>query len=208
MAQPAVNQHKLIWLQVLAANTKKAHKLCQAEDLSSFGYFQRSTVREHLVFAARTSSERTEKGSRIKIALKEVPFNLHIYRRVDGLTGVAITDQNYPERVAQTLITKLTSAFEKQHGNNWKKANKDETLQFPQIDSLLKEYANPNKADKMMAVQQNLDEIKEIMHKNIEDILARGETLDDLLAKSDDIGEVSKMFHSQAKKNNQCCQLY
>ena len=32
--------------------------------------------------------------------------------------------------------------------------------------------------------------------------------MDDLLAKSDDIGEVSKMFHSQAKKNNQwyvCC---
>ena len=58
----------------------------------------------------------------------------------------------------------------KKYGNNWKKTNKDETLQFPQIESLLKEYANPNKADKMMAVQQNLDEIKEIMHKNIEDV--------------------------------------
>jgi len=133
---------------------------------------------------------------------------LHIHRRVDGLTGVAITDRYYPERVAQTLITKMTTEFERKYGNNWKKAKRDEALQFPQIEALLKEYKNPNQADKMMAVQQNLDEIKEIMHKNIEDILVRGETLDDLLAKSDDIGEVSKMFHSQAKKNNQCCQLY
>ena len=170
MAQPAANQHKLIWLQVLAANNKKAHRLCTSEDLSSFGYFQRSMVREHLIFATRTSSERCEKGSRVKIALKEVPYNLHVYRRVDGLTGVAITDQGYPERVAQTLITKLTSGFEKKYGNNWKKTQKDEAMQYPQIESLRKEYANPNKADKMMAVQQNLDEIKGIMHKNIEDV--------------------------------------
>merc|ERR1712083_63082 len=153
-------------------------------------------------------SERCPKGSRVTISLKEVPYVLHVYRRVDGLTGVAISDQAYPERVAQTLITKLTAGFEKKHGNNWKKTAKDTVLQYPQIESLIKEYANPNKADKMMAVQQNLDEIKGIMHKNLEDILARGETLDDLLAKSDDIGEVSKMFHSKAKKNNQCCQLY
>ena len=121
MAQEANNSHKLIWLQVLAANNKKAYNLCTAEDLLSFGYFQRSTAREHLVFASRTSSERCPKGSRVTIALKEVPFTLHVYRRVDGLCGVTITDQAYSERVAQTLITKLLSGFEKKHGNNWKK---------------------------------------------------------------------------------------
>eukprot|EP01083_Nonionella_stella_P252908 870859_1 len=209
MAQPKqVNNHKLIWLQVLACNDKKAHQLVTAEDLYSFGYFQRSTVREHLVFASRTTAERTPKGSRVTISLKEVPYTLHVYRRVDGLTGVAITDQAYSERVAQTLVTKLSSGFEKKFGNQWKKVNRDESFNYPQIKALLLEYANPNQADKMLAVQQNLDQIKHIMHKNIEDILERGETLDNLLQKSDDIGEVSKMFHSKAKKNNQCCQLY
>eukprot|EP00484_Ammonia_sp_Unknown_P014803 CAMPEP_0197072902 /NCGR_PEP_ID=MMETSP1384-20130603/210331_1 /TAXON_ID=29189 /ORGANISM="Ammonia sp." /LENGTH=208 /DNA_ID=CAMNT_0042511723 /DNA_START=93 /DNA_END=719 /DNA_ORIENTATION=+ len=208
MAQPKANPHKLIWLQVMAATDKKAYSLCTAEDLSSFGYFQRSSVREHLVFASRTSAERCPKGSRVTISLKEVPYILHVYRRVDGLCGIAITDQAYSERVAQTLVTKLTAGFEKQFGNNWKKVAQDEVFNYPQINQLLQEYVNPNQADKMMAVQQNLDEIKQIMHKNIEDILERGETLDNLLQKSDDIGEVSKMFHSKAKKNNQCCQLY
>ena len=208
MAQPAVNQHKLLWLQVLVANNKKVFKLCHAKDLSSFGYFQRSTVEELLVFATRTTSERAANGSRIKIALKEVPFNLHLYRRVDGLIGVAITDQNYPERVAQTLVTKLTSGFERKYESSWKKINQDKALHFPQIDSLMKEYANPNEADKMTALQQTLDEIKEIMHKNIEDMMERGEKLNELAVKSDDIGNVSQMFLKDTKRMNQCCQLY
>eukprot|EP00483_Globobulimina_turgida_P000626 UN00626 len=208
MAQPREVNHKLIWLQVMSAKDKKAYSLVTAEDLYSFGYFQRGSVREHLVFASRTSAERCQKGSRVTISLKEVPYILHVYRRVDGLCGIAITDQAYSDRVAQTLVTKLTSGFEKKFGNNWKKVNNDEKMSYPQISALLLEYANPNKADKMLAVQQNLDQIKQIMHKNIEDILERGETLDNLLQKSDDIGEVSKMFHSKAKKNNQCCQLY
>mmetsp|Transcript_21604 Transcript_21604/g.34685 ORF Transcript_21604/g.34685 Transcript_21604/m.34685 type:complete len:211 (+) Transcript_21604:56-688(+) len=210
MAAPRAvpNPHKLIWLQIMSTVDNKAYSLCSAEDLSSFGYFQRSTVREHLVFATRTSSERCPKGSRITISLKEVPYLLHIYRRVDGLCGIAITDQAYSERVAQTLVTKLAAGFEKQFGNQWKKTNADQAYNYAPMQGLLQEYANPNQADKMSAVQQNLEQIQQIMHKNIEDILARGETLDNLLEKSSDIGEVSKMFHKKAKKNNQCCQLY
>ena len=170
MAQPKVNSHKLIWLQVMATKDKKGYSLSTAEDLSSFGYFQRGSVREHLVFASRTSAERCQKGSRVTISLKEVPYILHVYRRVDGLTGIAITDQAYSERVAQTLVTKLTSGFEQKYGNSWKKVQKDEAMSYPPISELLKEYANPNEADKMLAVKQNLDEIKQIMHKNIEDV--------------------------------------
>eukprot|EP01084_Bolivina_argentea_P247595 414204_1 len=103
----------------MAGNGKQAYSMTVSEDLSSFGYFQRSSVREHLMFASRTSAERCEKGSRVTISLKEVPYTLHVYRRVDGLTGVAVTDQNYPERVAQTLISKLLGQFEKKYGNNW-----------------------------------------------------------------------------------------
>ena len=169
--------HKLIWLQTLAANTNKAYSMSVAEDLSSFGYFQRSTVREHLMFASRTSSERCEKGSRVTISLKEVPFVLHVYRKVDGLTGVAVTDQSYSERVAQSLITKMLGQFEKKYGNNWKKCIRDTPHPFEPIKGFLKEYADPNKADKMSAVQENLDQIKSIMHKNIEDVKFYNSTL-------------------------------
>lgn len=43
-------------------------------------------------------------------------------------------------------------------------------MQFEKIGELLKEYQNPEKADKMLKLQKNLDEIKDIMHKNIEEV--------------------------------------
>ena len=131
-----------------------------------------------------------------------------MYRRSDGLSGVVIANNDYPERVAHTLISKLLLEFEKIYKNKWKSVNKDETYVFSNMSSMLKEYQNPEKADKLLKLQNNLDSVKDIMHKNIEQVLRRGEKLDDLLDKSQDIGELSKMFHNKAKKNNQCCTWY
>ena len=56
-----------------------------------------------------------------------------------------------------------------------------------------------------MRIQQNLDEVKDIMQKNIDDVLKRGETIDSLMAKSDDLSGASVQFAKMARKNNQCC---
>jgi hypothetical protein len=39
----------------------------------------------------------------------------------------------------------------------------------------------------------------------MEGLLKRGEKLDDLVQKSDELSTQSKMFYKTAKKNNQCC---
>ena len=58
-----------------------------------------------------------------------------------------------------------------------KKCIRDTPHPFEPIKGFLKEYADPNKADKMSAVQENLDQIKSIMHKNIEDVKFYNSTL-------------------------------
>jgi hypothetical protein len=40
------------------------HCLANAQDLSAFGYFQRSTVKEMLLFVSRTIVKRTQPGQR------------------------------------------------------------------------------------------------------------------------------------------------
>lgn len=45
-------------------NTKPAHELCAVKDLSSFSYFQRSTVGEFLTMFSGTVAERTGPASR------------------------------------------------------------------------------------------------------------------------------------------------
>ena len=54
-------------------------------------------------------------------------------------------------------------------------------------------------------VQDELDETMNIMRGTIDTLLQRGESLDTLVAKSDGLSAQSKMFYTQAKKQNSCC---
>lgn len=60
-------------------------------------------------------------------------------------------------------------------------------------------------ADKLTKIQQDLDETKIILHKTIESVLDRGEKLDHLVDKSNDLSLASQMFYKQARKTNSCC---
>jgi synaptobrevin homolog YKT6 len=56
-------------------------------------------------------------------------------------------------------------------------------------------------------IQKELDETKIVLHKTIESVLERGEKIDSLVAKSDGLSAQSKMFYTQAKKQNSCCAI-
>ena len=65
---------------------------------------------------------------------------------------------------------------------------------------------DPRKADKLTAIQTQLDEVKDVMHVNIEQLMQRGETLDSLMDKSQDLSQASVHFYQQSKRANSCCQ--
>ena len=44
-----------------------------------------------------------------------------------------------------------------------------------------------------------------MLHKTIDNLLERGEKLDSLVERSDDLSKQSKMFYKQARKTNSCC---
>lgn len=57
-------------------------------------------------------------------------------------------------------------------------------------------------------VLKTLDETKAVLHQTIDQVLARGEKLDDLVHKSARLSETSKMFYTQAQKHNSFCHRY
>lgn len=73
------------------------------------------------------------------------------------------------------------------------------------LNTAIQEYQDPSKADKISAIQKELDETTAVLSKTIENVLERGEKLDDLVAKSSDLSTQSKVFYKQAKKTNSCC---
>lgn len=108
-------------------------------------------------------------------------------------------------------------------------ADRKPPVSFGPGDALLKEYQNPTEADKLMRISKDLDEVsksearffcnfaiacsqiecrlqtREIMILNIQQLLKRGEHLDDLMTKTDDLSKASEQFFRQAKSNNSCC---
>ncbi|XDV54802.1 hypothetical protein PO909_023013 [Leuciscus waleckii] len=164
------NTMKLYSLSILYKGSTKSNLLKAAYDLSSFSFFQRSSVQEFMTFTSALIVERSALGSRASV--KEQEYLCHVYVRNDNLGGVVIADSEYPSRVCFTLLDK-----------------------------------NPREADAMTKVQAELDETKIILHSTMESLLERGEKLDDLVQKSEHLGNQSKAFYKTARKQNSCCEV-
>lgn len=132
----------------------------------------------------------------------------HVYARSEGIAGVIISDKEYPVRVAFSLLNKILDEYLVKYPvkviDNATQANAS-TTDFPELKTYLSKYQDPQNADTIMKVQQELDETKIVLHKTIESVLARGEKLDSLVDKSEALSETSRIFYKQAKKTNSCC---
>lgn len=166
-----------------------------------------STIKESITFACRTVVSRTERGHRSTITMKDLPFDVHCHVRSDGLACCVIASQAYPQRVAFGLAFNTMTFFDAKIGEKWKSVQRDLFLDPEQMKKDLDLFQDP-KNDKMCKIQADLDGIKDIMRQNIEEILKRGETLDDLLAKSTDLSESSKQFYEKSSDMNSCWKRY
>merc|ERR1719183_2025321 len=80
-------------------------------DLSSFSFFHRKTVTEHIKFHSRTIAARTERGQRQTISFEEVGM-CHVYVAPNGLGLVVFSDKEYPMRVAFQMLSEVARVFQ------------------------------------------------------------------------------------------------
>ncbi|PWA90529.1 SNARE-like superfamily protein [Artemisia annua] len=178
--------------------------LANSTDVSHFGYFQRSSVKEFIVFVGRTVAKRTPPNQRQSVQHEE--YKVHSYNR-NGLCALGFMDDHYPVRSAFSLLNQVLDEYQKNFGDSWKGAQADSTQPWPYLDEALTRFQDPAQADKLLKIQRELDETKIILHKTIDSVLERGEKLDSLVEKSSDLSTASQMFYKQAKKTNQCCTI-
>ena len=180
--------------------------LSSAYDLSSFGFFQRGTVKDMCIFISRTLVERTALGLRQSVQNQE--YMCHVYLRGDGLGGVIICDMEYPGRVAFTVLNKILNSFDDEFQQGWKAAGiAENSLNLKNFDAMIKEFQDPSAADKLTKIERDLDETKIVLHNTIDSMLQRGEKLDQLVDRSTDLSRQSKVFYKQAKRQNSCCSI-
>ena len=201
---------KLFSIMILDKGTHTAHCLKVVYDLSSFGYFKRGTIQDFINMTSRLLVERTQIGQRQSV--KEKEYICHVFVRNDNLAAVCFSDEEYPQKVIHTILTKILEDFTilipsippfvARHF--WPEPKKIKDFDGV-LENYLKKYQNPSEADVMMKLQAEIDETKIILHRTMEDLLGRGEKLDDLVEKSAYLKDSSKFFYKTAKKTNSCC---
>ncbi|KAK7052389.1 snare protein [Favolaschia claudopus] len=195
---------KIFSISVLQTPSSGASTLlANANDLSSFSFYQKGSVGEFMTFFSKTVAERTPQGQRQSV--QENNYTAHVYNRggTEQLSAVIITDQEYPVRPAFSLLTKVLDDFKSQVPQD--KWDNPANISFPELATYLSRYQDPRQADTIMRVQAELDETKIVLHKTIESVLQRGEKLDTLVDRSNHLSAQSKMFYKTAKKQNSCC---
>jgi len=182
---------------------KTPNLLASVYELSSFGYFQRGSVREVALFVSREVVQRSKRGERQSITHQG--YLCHVYVHPRGIGCAALTDVEYPQRVAFSLIQQAVESFLKDYELTFEVHTTDQDLRVPGLEALIQKYQDPQKADPVMKIQKDLEETKQILVKSIDQVLERGEKLETLAAKSNDLSFQSKAFMTNAEKMNKCC---
>lgn len=194
---------KLYAISIFYKTQSEAKILKSHYDLQSFSFFQRGSVQEFIQFASKTITERTSPSTRQSV--KQDVYMCHVYVRSDNLAAVLIADHEYPGRVAHTLLTKIMDDFAaKVSADQWPNGT-EQSISFTQLPAYLTKYQDPREADPLTKMQNDLDETKIILRNTIEQVLIRGEKLDDLVSQSEELSAQSKAFYKTAKKTNSCC---
>ncbi|KAK4954106.1 palmitoyltransferase [Elasticomyces elasticus] len=194
---------KILYIGILKNEEKPAIELCAERDLSSYSRFTRTSVGEFMSLFSKTVAERTRAGQRQDV--EEQSYTFHAYGRSEGVAGIIISDQEYPALVAHQLLSKILDEFLSKYPRSAFAGSRAGELVYPQLKEYIVKYQDPHQADSIMKIQKELDETKIVLHKTIESVLERGEKIDSLVAKSDGLSAQSKMFYTQAKKQNSCC---
>lgn len=175
-------------------------------DVSSFGFFEKSAVKETFKFVARNSLQSLELGSRHVVTHDKY----HCYILMSdkkGLGVFAYCDEDYPRRLAFVFLAKAMALFDSEVNDAWMKMKSDENIPVPAIKALWLDFQDPKKVDPLTSAQDTVEKTKLVMHDNIEKLLANQGSMESLVVKSKDLSDQSKMFYKTAKKMNRCCSL-
>jgi synaptobrevin family protein YKT6 len=186
---------KIYAMYVMEKTGDTARVIDSATDFSDVGFFYRGSAVEVCNTIAKGLAA-SPSQDRLTTA-KEQQFMFHKMRNHDIVTIIVAT-QDYPSRVAFGILREIMNEYDACAGIflNGKSSV---------IQRGIREYQQPRNADKITKIMENLQETQTIMTKNLQMALARGETLEQMLAKAEGISDQARMFARQSKKLNRCC---
>ena len=175
---------RLIAIHLYKWKPEDAKLFCSEMQLNDLWFYQRGIAKDLINFNSRTIAGRIPKGSKASITLENDVGKCHCWVTQDGIAATAMTDNEYDERAAYTLLNKLIMDFRAQFQSSGileKDLTKDNPVKFGAMEVYLRDWQNPTEADKLLKIEKELQEVQNIVHQNLQDLLQRGETMDVLM---------------------------
>jgi len=157
-------------------------------NLEKFGIFKRGTIKDFIKGIVREISSNLPRDSQMREVREnqsgKEQFKI-IFQMRDKARVFVITDIEYDSKVAYRLLDKC---FEEQN-----------------YEGLIKEYKEWEDKDQFKKIEDELEKCNVIVMEGLSEILQRGETLNDLVEKSEHLSMQTKILFKTAKKRNSCC---
>lgn len=136
--------------------------------------------------------------------LESGSYEIH-YLKVSLVVYFVICEKGYPRNLAFSYLNDVAQEFEHSHGGECSKPTV-RPYAFVSFDNFLqktkKSYSNKKVQDNLDQLNQEVVGVKQIMSKNIEDLLYRGDSLDKMSDMSANLKESSKKYRKSAHKIN------
>lgn len=137
------------------------------------------------------------------------------YRIEDGVCYMVLCDQCYPKGLAFAFLDDVIQAFQEELKREFGTFSIDyqsriDTIEKPYyfihfdrtIKKLRDEYRETNSSRSLHRLNQSLYHVSGIMQQNINDLLLRGDSLDTVCRKGDDLKVASRRFEGVAASLN------
>ncbi|GAB7340841.1 hypothetical protein MBLNU457_7203t1 [Dothideomycetes sp. NU457] len=140
-----------------------------------------------------------------RAAIETGNYKLHYYRHED-LVFFAITERAFPKELATIYLDDIAQEFLNTHKDTDYRSGSLRPYAFNDFDTFIqrtkKSYENPRASDNLDKVNAQLRETTQIMSKNLEDLLYRGDSLDRMSTMSSDLRDASKKYKRAAVRIN------
>ncbi|PRP80471.1 synaptobrevin domain-containing protein [Planoprotostelium fungivorum] len=167
-----------------------------------------SVVARETIILAEYSSARGNFDQVAKRILEKIPatpdskavyvYERHVFHYMvsNGITFMCMADESFGRRVPFAFLEDLQKRFHSTYGEHAKMAhsyslNSDMSKI---MKSLMEKYSSTTEVDKINKIKNEIDETKNVMVANIEKVLERGERIELLVDKTEDLNRNALQF--------------
>ncbi|SNW62648.1 Synaptobrevin/VAMP-like protein [Orpheovirus IHUMI-LCC2] len=187
--------------------------LSQAYNLSDLYFWARPSAKELLLFTSREIAKRTKKHENQYIKEKDCLCFCYVDERNIGYVVIStigvklnivapkvVADVRHGVIIPDEKLSSLDNVDAVKNLNTWDGQLENIAKRWDDVDKKIEEGQ-----DKMLKIRKELEETKDILYKTVDDILERGEKLEILIDKTNDLSVHSKIFAKKSRDLNRCC---